>query len=171
MAMECQGKFRCAACRYSVKIYIMNLVNDESFGVVPIIIKNDGQYLFCVVSHSVGYWAFPKGHKEAGKSDLEAAQKELFEETGIKDIDIVLNRTFVETYPFDRGAIRYQKIAKYYVGFFTEVEILTQKGSAGEINDIKLLTYPEALKVITFPESRKLLSEVNEYLLSGLQSQ
>lgn len=35
------------------------------------------------------HWDFAKGHVEAGESDLQAARRELLEETGIQDVTVV----------------------------------------------------------------------------------
>ena len=34
-------------------------------------------------------WSLPKGHLEENESDLEAAYREIFEETGIKDLNLI----------------------------------------------------------------------------------
>ena len=46
--------------------------------------KMDGQTRVLLVQHKPGHWSFPKGHKEAGESDHEAAIREVHEETGVR---------------------------------------------------------------------------------------
>ena len=34
-------------------------------------------------------WSFPKGHVEKGESDLEAAKREIYEESGVNDLELI----------------------------------------------------------------------------------
>jgi ADP-ribose pyrophosphatase YjhB (NUDIX family) len=42
-----------------------------------------------VVSQHGTSWSLPKGHVEAGESLLEAARREIFEETGVRELEFV----------------------------------------------------------------------------------
>ena len=55
-------------------------------------------------------WDFPKGMREAGESSLEAAIREIGEETGIDDLAFTWGDTFMDTGPYSRG-----KVARYYL--------------------------------------------------------
>lgn len=57
------------------------------------------------------HWDFPKGLREAGEEALEAAIRELGEETGITDISFDWGERHIETGPYSRG-----KTARYYLG-------------------------------------------------------
>lgn len=48
-----------------------------------IIINNEGEVLL-VHGRLSKKWSFPKGHCKRGETDLETAQRELYEETGLK---------------------------------------------------------------------------------------
>lgn len=56
------------------------------------------------------YWDFPKGGIEVGESSLQAAIREVEEETGITDLKFSWGEEFRDTPPYARG-----KIARYYV--------------------------------------------------------
>ncbi|MBU3895741.1 NUDIX domain-containing protein [Patescibacteria group bacterium] len=43
---------------------------------------------YLLLKHNQRYWNFPKGGIEKGEREVEAAKREVFEEAGIKDIDI-----------------------------------------------------------------------------------
>ena len=43
-----------------------------------------------MVRHPEGHWGFPKGHVEFDETEITAAKRELFEETGIS-LNFVLN--------------------------------------------------------------------------------
>ena len=55
-------------------------------------------------------WDFPKGIKEAGETSLEAAVREIAEETGIRALDFTWGERFLDSGPYSRG-----KVARYYL--------------------------------------------------------
>ena len=59
------------------------LFKDYSFGIIPLR-KENGHWQTFVVQQTNGHWSFPKGHAEHAESAHETAQRELFEETGLK---------------------------------------------------------------------------------------
>ncbi len=55
-------------------------------------------------------WDFPKGLCEDGESPLEAAQREIGEETGILALSFDWGERFTETGPYNQG-----KVARYFL--------------------------------------------------------
>jgi bis(5'-nucleosidyl)-tetraphosphatase len=55
-------------------------------------------------------WDFPKGRVEPGEEPLQAAIREVREETGIADLEFPIGTAFVETPPYARG-----KVARFYL--------------------------------------------------------
>jgi 8-oxo-dGTP pyrophosphatase MutT (NUDIX family) len=64
-------------------------------------------------------WDFPKGLVEPGESELEAARREVREETGLADLDYPFGEEFKETVPYAGN-----KVARYYLAE-TEAEKIT----------------------------------------------
>jgi bis(5'-nucleosidyl)-tetraphosphatase len=56
------------------------------------------------------HWDFPKGAVEDGETPLEAARREIEEETGIVDLEFAWGEEHRDTPPYDRG-----KVARYYL--------------------------------------------------------
>jgi 8-oxo-dGTP pyrophosphatase MutT (NUDIX family) len=56
----------------------------EQSAVIPYRKKNDGVEVLLITSLDTGRWVLPKGHIEKGLSARESAEKEAFEEAGIK---------------------------------------------------------------------------------------
>lgn len=56
------------------------------------------------------HWDFPKGLCEEGEDPMQAAIRELREETGIENPDFDWGDRFIETGPYGRG-----KTARYYL--------------------------------------------------------
>ena len=65
------------------------------------------------------YWDFPKGIVEQGEDSLQAAVREVEEETGITDLVFAWGHDFRETPPYGHG-----KVARYYVAETHQVEIV-----------------------------------------------
>lgn len=88
------------------------------------------------------HWDFPKGLREQGESALEAAQRELKEETGIDSIEFQWDERFIETGPYSRG-----KTARYYLAQ-TEVKRvemgLSPETGAPEHHEWRWVSFDEA---------------------------
>ena len=75
-------------------------MTDISFGII-LIWENDGTRLFLLVrSIKTQEWTFPKGHKNDGETDEQTALRELAEETGLRDVSVIPNLSFVDSYDF-----------------------------------------------------------------------
>ena len=84
---------------------------DESFlscGVVLARQTDDGW--LTLLLRAFHHWDFPKGLREAGESSLDAAQREVLEETGIEGLEFRWGDRYMETGPYSRG-----KTARYYL--------------------------------------------------------
>ncbi len=64
----------------------------------------------CLLLRCCGYWDFPKGEIEPGEEPLQAARREVTEETGLVDLEFRWGEAFVETPPYAGG-----KVARYYL--------------------------------------------------------
>ena len=71
--------------------------------------KNDWKYLFL---RAYKNWDFPKGILEPSENHIEAAKREVKEETGITDLHFRWGNIYKETLPYFSGG---EKIARYYI--------------------------------------------------------
>jgi 8-oxo-dGTP pyrophosphatase MutT (NUDIX family) len=65
------------------------------------------------------HWDFPKGICETNESPLEAALREVREETSIADLEFEWGERFIETGPYSRG-----KTARYYLGRTAQEDVV-----------------------------------------------
>lgn len=139
---------------------------DKSIGIVPVFKDNTETFFFLSVLHNEGHWSFPKGHKEPGEDEISTVKRELYEETGIKNIEIDTEKYFLEQYSFEKNRTRYDKEVKYFLGFVFDKGGQTPERFREEIREIKWVTYEDTMELLTFPEARELLKEVFDYLKS-----
>ena len=70
------------------------MLHEKSCGAI-VYRKSHGNTEILLIKHvNSGHWSFPKGHVEGNETELETAQREIKEETGI---DVILDPTFRET--------------------------------------------------------------------------
>jgi len=70
----------------------------------------DGEWQYLLL-RAYQYWDFPKGLVEEGEAPLQAALREVEEETTLVGLDFRWGHDFCETAPYGK----YRKIARYYV--------------------------------------------------------
>lgn len=63
-------------------------------------------------------WDFPKGLCESGETPLQAATREIGEETGITDLSFDWGDRFTDTGPYNQG-----KVARYYLARTREEKV------------------------------------------------
>ena len=92
-------------------------VDKLSCGVVLARATDDG-YLTLML-RAYHHWDFPKGLMEEGEEPVEAALRELREETGIASVDFQWGERHKETGPYSRG-----KTARYFLARTDEEEVV-----------------------------------------------
>lgn len=80
-----------------------------SAGVVVVRWRDDVPHF--LVLRAFSYWDFPKGEVEAGEAPLDAAIREVAEETTLGDLNFAWGTAYRETPVYGRG-----KVARFYVG-------------------------------------------------------
>lgn len=133
--------------------------NETSYGIIPVIYKEQIPFLLLIQHHS-GFWGFPKGHKEKGESDLEAASRELKEETGLSIKQIIHRETFAEHYFFRHKG---EPISKQVLYFLAQVEgdLSVQEE---EVKDARWVPVTQAESFATYSEGKALVRKVIPFL-------
>ena len=74
-------------------------------------------------------WDFPKGLMEEGETPIEAAVREVGEETGITQLSFDWGDKFIETGPYNRG-----KVARYYLASTAEENVTLGIWGEGDLD-------------------------------------
>jgi 8-oxo-dGTP pyrophosphatase MutT (NUDIX family) len=137
-------------------------VKERSAGAVVFATTPDGpEYL--LLRYGGGNWGFPKGHVEAGETDVQAAQREVGEETGIPiGLQKLLDGFVDDTdYRFRRGHTLVEKDVRFYL-----IEAQTRDVKIShEHSGYAWLPYPQALARVSFEGPRRILQAAHAFVL------
>jgi bis(5'-nucleosidyl)-tetraphosphatase len=111
-------------------------------------------------------WEFPKGSIEAGESEIEAARRELQEETGLGRGDYTLIDGFheEERYYFTRGGGEDLRLIRKRVDYFLAEWVRGDIQVSREASRYEWVSAEEALRMLRFPEKRRVLSLAEQWL-------
>jgi len=136
---------------------------DRSVGIIPVY-KSSQEPLFLLVQQNAEYWGLPKGHPEEGESDIDAAKRELWEETGISEINIIEGKTYLEKYSFNQGSNVYNKTVTYYIGLVKNIDNQIPEKFKNEIIGTEWLSFKEAYRRINFSSRKKVIKWARDLL-------
>ena len=123
---------------------------ETSCGVVLI---NLGSIL--LLEYPQGHWDFPKGHlEEDDESRQAAARRELEEETGIDDVDIIEDFEMRTEYSFRHKGKRIHKQVYWYIGITEQMEVTISHEHRNHL----WLDWDQAMEVLTHKESQEILA-------------
>jgi len=110
-----------------------------------------------------GHWDFPKGHVEGKETEKETAEREIFEESGLK---VKFIDGFRETIQY----ISAKKMLKTVVFFLAEAESGEVTLGEDEHDAYEWLEYEDMLKKLTYDKPKMVLKKAHEFLESGKDS-
>ena len=131
---------------------------EKSCGAV-VFTRVNGEIRYVLAQNLEGYYGFPKGHVEAGETEIETALREIREEVGLSPQLIEGFRTCDEhPIPKKPGVI---KQVVYFLAEYADQQIAFQKE---ELLSAPLVSYEEAMKLFVFEGSKRILTEANAFL-------
>jgi len=75
-----------------------------------VVFRRESDRTLFLLLRAFSHWDFPKGMVEPGEAPIDAAVREVMEETTLDDLRFEWGAEFIETGPYSRG-----KIARYYL--------------------------------------------------------
>ncbi len=106
------------------------------------------------------FWDFPKGKVEHGETGEEAAKREVAEETGISDVEVMPDFSYKVLYTIYKKG---KPIPKEVILYLAQAPTVNVELSS-EHSQFEWLHYDDAMHRITIPEMREALHAANEYL-------
>jgi bis(5'-nucleosidyl)-tetraphosphatase len=111
-------------------------------------------------------WEFPKGGIEEGETEVVAAERELREETGLREGDFEFRSDFreEENYVFTRGGGSERWLIVKSVVYFLAEWKSGEVQISHESTDFRWVPYDEARRLVRFPEKRRVLERADRLL-------
>lgn len=128
----------------------------DSYGAIVFAPSPRGAQVLMV--RSLRGWSFPKGHPEPDETPPVTAQREIWEETGVR---AVIDTGFVRTVPSIRPGDRRS------VTFFAGCGDVAQTPMAQEVPDAAWVSAAEAAQRIVFPDDRAAFEAAWAYWQAG----
>lgn len=107
------------------------------------------------------HWDFPKGIREPGEEPMQAAIREVQEETGIDDLELEWADQFFETGPYSKG-----KVARYYLGRTEKSEVvmgISPETGEPEHHEWRWVSFDEAYDLGS-PRVRQIVKWARQYI-------
>jgi 8-oxo-dGTP pyrophosphatase MutT (NUDIX family) len=105
--------------------------------------RDGGKCLFLLIRDRFGRWTFPKGHIDRGETSLQAARREVAEETGLVTVQTRGKIRTIQYWFHWRGNKVLKKVTYYLFEAFRPQEICLQKAEG--IKEAAWLAGEEAL--------------------------
>ena len=109
-------------------------------------------------------WSLPKGHVEEGESPIDAALREVLEETGIRSE--IAGELGVIDFWFQQEKISIHKTVHHFLMFATAGTLTPQEG---EVDEIAWVAIDQIAKRLTHQDEKQLISRARS-LLAELNS-
>ena len=111
-------------------------------------------------------WQLPKGLVGRGETPLEAALREVREETGLA-CEVVAELERVEYWYFSKGGarrVRFHKFVHFYLMRHVSGDV---SGHDDEVNEARWVALEDAVGMLAFKGERKALEQAREMLAAG----
>ncbi len=149
------------------------MLKEFSFGAVIYKMKNDIPLFLLVNSKRSGIWGFPKGHIENGESEIETARREIFEETGIKNIEFIKNFRQEDVYIINDAANRTdeRQVEKHSIYFLASALEDALDFDKNEILELKWANINQAQDLLSFANQKKIINSSYNLIIGGQYEQ
>jgi 8-oxo-dGTP pyrophosphatase MutT (NUDIX family) len=106
------------------------------------------------------YWDFPKGHIEKGESEIDTVKREVKEETGLEDIEIIPGFKTSIKYFFKKEKRTIFKIVVFYLARAKTKDVKISFEHIGYI----WLPFKKAIKKVTYKNAKETLKKAHKFL-------
>lgn len=122
--------------------------------------RESGSARYLLLKYPAGHWDLPKGNIEKGEEPIQTMLREVREETGLVDLEVVSGFEKKIEYFYRREG---KKVHKTVVFFLAET--WTEKVTISfEHQDCGWFDFEEAVKRVTYPNARRLIREAQNFV-------
>jgi ADP-ribose pyrophosphatase YjhB (NUDIX family) len=125
--------------------------------------RADCELIFLLIRDPYGNWGLPKGHLEGGETPIEAAVREVAEETGLAELDVIDQLPTIDWY-FKDGQAIVHKFCHFFLMECPAGEARPQ-GEEG-ITECIWLPLDGALGTLSYENAREVLRAAGHKLRS-----
>ena len=149
------------------------MLKEFSCGAVIYKMKNDNPLFLLVNSKRNITWGFPKGHIENCESEIETARREIFEETGIKNIAFTKNFRQEDVYIIDGAESRTdeRQVEKHSIYFLAAALEDASDFDKNEILELKWANINQAQDMLSFANQKKIVNSAYNLIIGGQHEQ
>lgn len=141
------------------------MIREKSAGVIVFRFNPRDGVQYLVLYHRGSYWNFPKGKVEADETEEEAAVRELAEETGIRNAELVKGwRQKTDFFFKEERAGRKELIKKDFIIFLAKLPSGAKVDLSQEHNGYAWLDFKNAAKYLKFKTMKEILTEADSYV-------
>ena len=147
------------------------MIREKSVGIILFRYNNrDKEIQYLVLYHRGTYWNFPKGKVETGESEVETAKRELKEETGIDNIQIIKGWRQQTDFFFkeDRGGKK-ELIKKDFILYLAKMPKGAEVKISAEHNGYGWFNYKIAGKYLKFKSLKEIIKEADSYVAKQIE--
>jgi 8-oxo-dGTP pyrophosphatase MutT (NUDIX family) len=146
------------------------MLKEFSSGAVVYKIQNYDPIFLLVLSRKNGTWCFPKGHIEDGESEIDAAKREIFEETGIKKLKFIKCFRQEDVYIINIISCfdKYKKIEKHSIYFLALALENSSVFDKNEILALKWFDIGRAYDLLIFARQKEIINMAYELIENNI---
>lgn len=120
--------------------------------------------VFLLIRDPYHNWGLPKGHLEPGESAESAARREVAEETGLTDLELIADVATIDWHFQDRRE-RVHKFCRFFLFASAGGDPRPELGEG--ISECVWLPFADAVERITYDNAREVLREAGRRLSLG----
>jgi 8-oxo-dGTP pyrophosphatase MutT (NUDIX family) len=132
----------------------------KEISVGAIVFRYDKEIKYLFLKYEAGHWDFPRGGVEKGESEKDTAKREIFEETGIVDIEFIDGFREKTFWFYKKEGKTFYKEAIFYLAKTNSEKVKL----SSEHVAFKWLSLDEILEQATFSNTKKILQKAHDFL-------
>ena len=144
---------------FNPKSSIQEIVREPTSGGIVFRRNKAGETEILLIQDAKGRWTIPKGHIEEGETAQQTARREIGEEAGLMNVDMLgwLGKIH----------FRYRRVERLVL-MTTQIYLVRARGDTNAIqkedwmNDIKWFSFGDALDVIEYEDIAKLMLKASK---------